>query len=291
MIEKQSFQQPTQGTAMGLEVNAFGIEGTSHTCRPLRSSVALFLHVCFYFTSETGSGQHRKNPALREAWVNVRRALISTIIQKGALDLVIWDDKDIVVSDYGVSLGNPAAQTFKLVIENPDTLMLRWPPVPEPSPQTMSLFGFDVGNSANVSLEYFLDHVWSHPKQKAAWLWAQIAHGLALSFEDTMCSQVNLLSEGQALQTPPVQVLQPTRKRRLAQRLHKFKVKAQLRLAQRSDPAETCLRYYSNILLLTKGCKRATIACDASRVAGKGRLVAAFCIDGHLCWAPPQARH
>eukprot|EP00971_Amphidinium_carterae_P331468 6465025-Amphidinium_carterae.4 len=242
-------------------------------------------------SSKTGSGQHRKNPAVRQAWTSVRRALLSSLVENGAVEIQIWEDQQIVVSDYGVTLATPAARPFKLVLENPDTLMLRWPPLPEPSPQTMSLFTFDVSDSGSLSFEYFLDHVWNHPRQKGGWLWSQIALGLAVAFEDKMSSQVNLLAEAQSVDRPAMDALQPTRRRRLARRLHKFKVQAQLRLAQQSDPGETCLRYYSNMLLLTSGSKRATIACDASRVAGKGRLVAAFCIDGHLCWAPPQAPH
>eukprot|EP00971_Amphidinium_carterae_P106886 2117032-Amphidinium_carterae.3 len=80
----------------------------------------------------------------------------------------------------------------------------------------------DASNIGTVSFEFFLDHVWNHPRQKGGWLWAQIANASALSFQDAMCSQVNLLSEGQSLDRPPVEVLQHTRKRRLAQRLHKF---------------------------------------------------------------------
>eukprot|EP00971_Amphidinium_carterae_P112721 2232155-Amphidinium_carterae.2 len=140
----------------------------------------------------------------------------------------------------------------------------------------MSLFTFDVSDSGSVSFEFFLDHVWNHPRQKGGCRLAMVSDGTRFGNVVPGQDVVNLLSEGQSLNRPGMDVLQPTRRRRLSQRLHKFKVQAQLRLtrlAQQSGPAETCLRYYSNMLLLINGCKRATIACDASRVAGKRRLV------------------
>eukprot|EP00971_Amphidinium_carterae_P121573 2407542-Amphidinium_carterae.5 len=46
-----------------------------------------------------------------------------------------------------------ASRPFKLVLENPDTIVLRWPPTPEPSCQTMSLFPVDATDGGFMSVE------------------------------------------------------------------------------------------------------------------------------------------